>query len=59
MAILTFAPGPSKVYDKLPEYFQEAYQQGILSANHRSAVFMDLYKDTESLFEETGCTRRL
>ncbi|AEL25493.1 aminotransferase class V-fold PLP-dependent enzyme [Cyclobacterium marinum] len=52
MAILTFAPGPSKVYDKLPDYFQEAYQQGILSANHRSGVFMDLYKDTERLFKE-------
>lgn len=52
MAILTFAPGPSKVYDKLPDYFQEAYQQGILSANHRSAIFMDLYKDTERLFKE-------
>lgn len=52
MAILTFAPGPSKVYDKLPDYFQEAYEQGILSANHRSAVFMDLYKDTERLFKE-------
>ncbi|AKP51080.1 aminotransferase class V-fold PLP-dependent enzyme [Cyclobacterium amurskyense] len=52
MALLTFAPGPSKVYDKLPDYFQEAFQQGILSANHRSAVFMDLYKDTERLFKE-------
>tara|TARA_R110001592_G_scaffold363389_2_gene686976 strand:- start:861 stop:1922 length:1062 start_codon:yes stop_codon:yes gene_type:complete len=52
MAILTFAPGPSKVHDKLPDYFQEAFQLGILSANHRSAVFMDLYKDTERLFKE-------
>ena len=51
MALLTFAPGPSKVYDRLPDYFQDACREGILSANHRSAVFMDLYKDTERLFK--------
>ncbi|WP_439483128.1 aminotransferase class V-fold PLP-dependent enzyme [Cyclobacterium plantarum] len=50
--MLTFAPGPSKVFDKLPEYFQDAYNQGILSANHRSAVFMDLYRDTENLLKK-------
>jgi len=50
--MITFAPGPSKVYDSLPQYLQDAYAQGILSANHRSAVFMDLYRDTEQLFRE-------
>ncbi|WP_375586531.1 aminotransferase class V-fold PLP-dependent enzyme [Cyclobacterium xiamenense] len=50
--MLTFAPGPSKVYDKLPDYFQDAYRDGILSANHRSAVFMDLYRDTEKRMKE-------
>ena len=50
--MITFAPGPSKVYDALPAYLQEAYVQGILSANHRSAVFMNLYRDTEQLFRE-------
>jgi phosphoserine aminotransferase len=52
MALLTFAPGPSKVYNQLPDYFQAACREGILSASHRSAVFMDLYKDTERLFKE-------
>lgn len=52
MAKITFAPGPSKVYDSLPEYFNDAFQQGILSANHRSAVFMDMYRETERLFKE-------
>lgn len=52
MSMLTFAPGPSKVFDKLPEYFQDAYQQGILSANHRSPTFMDLYRDTEKQIKE-------
>lgn len=50
--MLTFAPGPSKVYDKLPQYMQEAYQKGILSANHRSAAFMNLYQETETLMKE-------
>lgn len=47
--MITFAPGPSKVYDSLPIYLNEAYQEGILSANHRSSAFMKLYQDTEHL----------
>ena len=50
--MITFAPGPSKVYDALPQYLQEAYTQGILSANHRSSVFMNLYRETEQLFRD-------
>lgn len=50
--MLTFAPGPSKVYDALPTYLQDAYNQGILSANHRSNAFMSLYQETEQLMRE-------
>lgn len=50
--MITFAPGPSKVYDALPQYLQDAYNQGILSANHRSGVFMQLYQETEELMRE-------
>lgn len=50
--MITFAPGPSKVYDSLPHYMQDAYEKGILSANHRSAVFMNLYQETETLMRE-------
>ena len=50
--MITFAPGPSKVYDALPKYLQDAYAKGILSANHRSVVFMDLYRETEQLFRD-------
>lgn len=50
--MITFAPGPSKVYDALPHYMQDAYHQGILSANHRSSVFMNLYQETEQLMRE-------
>jgi phosphoserine aminotransferase len=50
--MITFAPGPSKVYDSLPLYMQEAFEKGILSANHRSAAFMDLYQEIETLMRE-------
>lgn len=50
--MITFAPGPSKVYDSLPHYLQDAYTQGILSANHRSGAFMQLYQETEMLMRE-------
>lgn len=50
--MITFAPGPSKVYDALPQYLQEAYSEGILSANHRSGAFMNLYRATEQLFRD-------
>jgi len=50
--MITFAPGPSKVYDALPQYLQDAYIQGILSANHRSGAFMQLYQETEQLMRE-------
>ena len=50
--MLTFAPGPSKVYDALPTYLQDACATSILSANHRSAAFMNLYQQTEALMRE-------
>jgi phosphoserine aminotransferase len=50
--MLTFAPGPSKVYDALPTYLQDAFNEGILSANHRSGPFMKLYQETESLMRQ-------
>ncbi len=50
--MITFAPGPSKVYDEVSEYLQDAVKEGILSANHRSAPFMNLYQETEALMRE-------
>lgn len=50
--MLTFAAGPSKVYESVPKYLQDAYSEGILSANHRSDQFMRLYQKTESLMKE-------
>lgn len=50
--MITFAPGPSKVHDAISTYLQDAVNEGILSANHRSGPFMDLYHKTESLMRE-------
>jgi len=52
--MITFAPGPSKVYDALPNYLQDAYAQGILSANHRSAVRASLNQFPEHIEALTG-----
>jgi phosphoserine aminotransferase len=50
--MITFAPGPSKVHDALSTYLQDAFNEGILSANHRSGPFMKLYQETESLMRQ-------
>lgn len=39
----SFYPGPSKVWDALPRYMEEAWRSGILSANHRSPQFAGLW----------------
>ncbi|WKN32089.1 aminotransferase class V-fold PLP-dependent enzyme [Porifericola rhodea] len=40
MKVVSFYPGPSKVYPEVPTYVREAYEQGLLSANHRSHEFV-------------------
>ena len=50
--MISFSPGPSKVHDRLPLYLKDAFDEGILSANHRSATFMHLYQETEELIKE-------
>lgn len=42
----TFYPGPSKLYPEIQGYLLEAYQTGILSANHRSGQFMRMLEST-------------
>ncbi|RXK47103.1 aminotransferase class V-fold PLP-dependent enzyme [Aquirufa rosea] len=44
--MLSFYPGPSKVYPQTLGFIQEAYEQGIVSINHRSARFERLLKET-------------
>ena len=42
-----FYPGPSKIYDQVADYAADAFKKGILSINHRSPVFEDLYRLTK------------
>lgn len=50
--MITFYPGPSKVYPQVADYAAEAIQQGIVSLNHRSAGFMEIVKETVRLLHE-------
>jgi phosphoserine aminotransferase len=47
LAKLNFYPGPSRLYDKVHTYAQEAFEKGLLSLNHRSTAFEELYRITE------------
>ncbi|WP_138992386.1 aminotransferase class V-fold PLP-dependent enzyme [Larkinella sp. C7] len=50
--MITFYPGPSKVYPQVADYAQEAIRSGVVSLNHRSAGFMDIVKETLRLLHE-------
>lgn len=50
--MITFYPGPSKIYPQIGQYLQDAIAEGILSQNHRSQAFMDMLKDCISLFKQ-------
>ncbi|MEQ8418274.1 MAG: aminotransferase class V-fold PLP-dependent enzyme [Imperialibacter sp.] len=52
MSHISFYPGPSRVNAKVTEYFYDAYMEGILSENHRSAAFMKLFKKTKKLLKQ-------
>jgi len=50
--MITFYPGPSKVYPQVAQYAQEAVASGIISQNHRSPAFVELSKETITTFKE-------
>lgn len=50
--MISFYPGPSRVYDGVPRWTAEAYRKGILSMNHRSEEFMGLIKETTTLLQK-------
>ncbi len=50
--MVSFYPGPSRVYDEIPMYVKEAHQSGILSMNHRSRSFEELSEKTVYLLKE-------
>jgi phosphoserine aminotransferase len=44
--MISFYPGPSRVHDEIPQYVKDAYDDGILSINHRSEEFMKMSEKT-------------
>lgn len=50
--MISFYPGPSKVWDRLPHYMEDAWAQGMLSVNHRSPEFTAVAATTISLLHE-------
>ncbi|MEM8967468.1 MAG: aminotransferase class V-fold PLP-dependent enzyme [Bacteroidota bacterium] len=50
--MITFYPGPSKVYPEVPQYVREAYEAGVLSINHRSPEFMEIFRRVRQLVKE-------
>ena len=50
--MISFYPGPSRVYSAVPRYVQEAYEQGVLSINHRSAEFVAISQRAIALVKE-------
>ena len=50
--MITFYPGPSKVYPQVADYAAQAVRDGIVSMNHRSAEFMAIVQETVWLLHE-------
>lgn len=50
--MISFYPGPSRVHEEIPKYVKDAYQQGILSINHRSDAFMNISKKAVTLLKK-------
>ena len=50
--MISFYPGPSRVYDEIPDYVRDAHRRGILSLNHRSPEFEALSKKTVFLLRK-------
>lgn len=49
---MNFFPGPSRVYQEVGKYMQDAFKEGILSVNHRSVAFMSVCEKTANLMHE-------
>jgi phosphoserine aminotransferase len=49
--MVSFYPGPSRVYDDIPKYVANAARLGIMSMNHRSDEFVAISKKTIELLK--------
>ncbi len=50
--MISFYPGPSRIYDEVPRYVKDAHSEGILSMNHRSDEFVAICKKTITLLKQ-------
>ena len=50
--MISFYPGPSRIYPKVPQYMKDAYTKGVLSINHRSEEFTEISRKTVLLLKE-------
>ena len=49
--MISFYPGPSQLDSQWHIYLKDAFQINMLSENHRSERFMDLYEETDALLK--------
>jgi phosphoserine aminotransferase len=49
--MISFYPGPSRVYSRIPEYVKDAYKKGFLSINHRSDEFVQMSRKVNVLLK--------
>ncbi len=50
--MITYFPGPAKVYPQVRQYLTDAYDAGVLSISHRSDAFVDISRRTIALLKE-------
>lgn len=50
--MISFYPGPSRVYSAVPDYVRDACNEGILSINHRSDEFVRMSERTIGLLKD-------
>ena len=50
--MISFYPGPSKIYSQIKDFMLEVCDSGILSLSHRSAEFVNLSKETIGILKE-------
>ncbi|MCU0357138.1 MAG: aminotransferase class V-fold PLP-dependent enzyme [Cyclobacteriaceae bacterium] len=50
--MISFYPGPSRLYPQVKAYLKDAYDEGVMSINHRSEEFMAISRKTVALLKE-------
>ncbi|MGD8395656.1 MAG: aminotransferase class V-fold PLP-dependent enzyme [Candidatus Eiseniibacteriota bacterium] len=52
MSLLSFIPGPSRLYPTVRAHLDEAFDLGIPSLSHRSAAYQEIYRQTAGALAE-------